>query len=93
MTLRWEKEPGANGVERAFSGGLCVGMIGALADEPGAWWYVLDGVVMNRVERCDGHVGSVGEARREVEAGWAKWCEAAQLAPHASASSAAAAHR
>jgi hypothetical protein len=81
MTLRWQKDSTANSVERAFSGDLCVGMIGALSDEPGAWWYTLDGVVMNRVERCNGHVRSADMARRELEAGWTKWCETAQLAP------------
>ncbi len=79
--LRWEGEAGGSGIERAFSGGLCVGMIGPVAGQAGAWWYTLDGVVMNRVERCNGHVGSAAQARHEVEMGWAMWCDVANLAP------------
>ncbi len=79
--LRWERDQSLGNAERAFSGDLCVGMIGTLTDAPGTWWYTLDGVVMNRLARCDGHVASANEARVEVEKGWARWCEAADLAP------------
>jgi hypothetical protein len=81
MMLRWEREQSLDNAERAFSGDLCVGMIGPLGDAPGTWWYTLDGVVMNRLTRCDGHVTSAGEARTEVEKGWSRWCAAAALAP------------
>lgn len=79
--LRWERYQSLDNAERAFSGNLCVGMIGPLSHAVGAWWYTLDGVVMNRVERCDGHVTSAADARSEVEKGWSKWCETAGLAP------------
>lgn len=81
MMLRWEPEQSLENAERAFSGELCVGMIGPLSYAPGSWWYTLDGVATNRLARCDGHVASAGEARNAVEKGWARWCEAAALAP------------
>ena len=81
MMLRWEREQSLENAERAFSGELCVGMIGPLSHVPGSWWYTLDGVVMNRLTRCDGHVASAEKARAEVEKGWTRWCEAAALTP------------
>ncbi|MES2056800.1 MAG: hypothetical protein V4564_12750, partial [Pseudomonadota bacterium] len=75
--LRWEREQSLENAERAFSGEFCVGMIGPLSHAPGKWWYTLDGVVMNRLARCDGHVANAEEARAEVERGWTKWCKAA----------------
>jgi len=81
VMLRWEPEPSLENAERAFSGTLCIGMIGPLSHAPGSWWYTLDGVATNRVARCDGHVAGADKARAEVEKGWSRWCDAAALSP------------